>query len=60
MAADTRERILASCARVIARTGLARFRMSEVAREAGVSIGLLAYHFGDRDGLLQAALDEVT
>ncbi|MBL3701046.1 TetR/AcrR family transcriptional regulator [Leucobacter luti] len=60
MAEDTRERILAACATVIARNGLARFRMSDVAREAGVSIGLLAYHFGDRDGLVQAALDEVT
>lgn len=60
MAEDTRARIVAACAAVIARSGLTRFRMSEVAREAGVSIGLLAYHFGDRDGLLQAALDEVT
>lgn len=33
--------------------------MQDVAREAGVSIGLLSYHFGDRDGLLQAALDHV-
>jgi len=60
MAEDTRARILDACAEVIARSGLARFRMSDVAREAGVSIGLLAYHFGDRDGLLEAALDEVT
>lgn len=60
MAEDTRERILTSCASVIARSGLTQFRMSDVAREAGVSIGLLAYHFGDRDGLLHAALDEVT
>ncbi|MBL3686441.1 TetR family transcriptional regulator [Leucobacter zeae] len=60
MAEDTRARILAACAAVIARSGLARFRMSDVAREAGVSIGLLAYHFGDRDGLLEAALEEVT
>lgn len=60
MIEDARDRILAACTAVIARNGLARFRMSDVAREAGVSIGLLPYHFGDRDGLLQAALDEVT
>ncbi len=59
MAEDTRERILSACERVIARSGLRGFRMQEVAREAGVSIGLLAYHFGDRDGLLEAALDHV-
>ncbi len=60
MSEDTRDRILAACARVISRRGLAKFRMSDVAREAGVSIGLLPYHFGDRDSLLAAALDEVT
>lgn len=59
MAAETKERILEACERVIARSGLRGFRLSEVAREAGVSIGLLPYHFGDRDGLLQAALDHV-
>lgn len=59
MANDTRERILEACERVIARAGLRGFRMGDVAREAGVSIGLLAYHFGDRDGLLHAALDHV-
>lgn len=60
MSEGARERILSACTAVIARNGLAGFRMSDVAREAGVSIGLLPYHFGDRDGLLQAALDEVT
>ena len=59
MATETRERIIEACERVIARGGLRGFRMGDVAREAGVSIGLLAYHFGDRDGLLQAALDHV-
>lgn len=56
---DAPERILTACQRVIARAGLRGFRMQDVAREANVSIGLLAYHFGDRDGLLQAALDHV-
>ncbi len=55
----TRERILEACERTIARSGLRGFRMQDVAREAGVSIGLLSYHFGDREGLLQAALDHV-
>src|SRR5699024_3867109 len=43
MANDARERILGACARSIARSGLRGFRMQDVAREAGVSIGLLAY-----------------
>ncbi|WP_336660984.1 TetR/AcrR family transcriptional regulator [Leucobacter sp. USHLN153] len=60
MVHDARERILSACERVIASAGLRGFRMQEVARQADVSIGLLAYHFGDRDGLMQAALDHVT
>lgn len=59
MSQETRERIIEACERVIARGGLRGFRMGDVAREAGVSIGLLSYHFGDRDGLLRAALDHV-
>ncbi|ASN53271.1 TetR/AcrR family transcriptional regulator [Sinomonas sp. R1AF57] len=56
---DARERILAACSRCIARTGVRGLRIQEVAKEAGVSTGLLYYHFGDRDGLLRAALDFV-
>lgn len=59
MSSAARDRILDACERTIAETGLRGFRMTAVAREAGVSIGLLSYHFGDRDGLLQAALDRV-
>lgn len=60
MTNDARERILTACEQTIARAGIRGFRMQDVASTAGVSIGLLAYHFGDRDGLLQAALDHVT
>ncbi|KTR87180.1 TetR/AcrR family transcriptional regulator [Leucobacter chromiiresistens] len=60
MSNDARERILTACEQTIARSGIRGFRMHDVASAAGVSIGLLAYHFGDRNGLLQAALDHVT
>lgn len=59
MSADARANILEACQRVIAQSGLPGFRMSHVAREAKVSIGLLSYHFGDRAGLLAAALNHV-
>lgn len=59
MSADARERILDACESTIAAAGLRGFRMTDVAKAAGVSIGLLSYHFGDRDGLLQAALERV-
>lgn len=58
-AGDARERILAACSRCIARSGVRGLRIQEVAKEAGVSTGLLYYHFTDRDGLLRAALDHV-
>lgn len=60
MSNGAREHILSACEQTIARAGIRGFRMQDVASAAGVSIGLLAYHFGDRDGLLQAALDHVT
>lgn len=58
--ADTRTDILEACKRLIARDGIRALRMQAVAREANVSIGLLSYHFGDRDGLLRAALEHVS
>jgi AcrR family transcriptional regulator len=57
--AEARERILAACSRCIARSGVRGLRIQEVAKEAGVSTGLLYYHFTDRDGLLRAALEHV-
>lgn len=55
-----RERILGASARCIARSGVRGLRVQEVAREAGVSSGLLYYHFGDRTGLLTASLEFVS
>ena len=53
---NRRDRILAAAARCIAEHGIRRFRMQDVVREAGVSAGLLYYHFTDRSGLLAATL----
>lgn len=53
---DRRERILEAAARCIARNGVRGLRVQDVAREAGVSPGLLYYHYTDRAGLLAASL----
>ena len=50
------EAILQASATAIAENGVRGLRVSDVARVAGVSSGLLYYHFKDRDGLLAAAL----
>ncbi|MBV0920033.1 TetR/AcrR family transcriptional regulator [Mycobacteroides chelonae] len=48
--------ILQASAAAIAENGVRGLRVSDVAQVAGVSSGLLYYHFKDRDGLLAAAL----
>lgn len=47
--------LLAAAARCISRHGFERTRLRDVAREAGVSIGLLQHYFETRDALLIAA-----
>ncbi len=50
-AAEARTRILAAAAECIVRDGLAQVRMAGIAREAGVSAGLLHYHFDTKEQL---------
>jgi AcrR family transcriptional regulator len=47
-----RDEILRAAAREIARRGVRGLKVEDVAREAGVSLGLIYYHFTDRAGLL--------
>ena len=56
---DRRAEILRAAARRIARDGVRGLRVNDVADEAGVSPGLLYYHFTDRSGLLGATLDYI-
>jgi AcrR family transcriptional regulator len=52
---EREEAILAAACRVIAQSGAPGLRMSEVAREAGVSSALLHYYFATRQELLARA-----
>ncbi|MEO5711775.1 MAG: TetR/AcrR family transcriptional regulator [Nocardioidaceae bacterium] len=56
---DRRTQILRAAARCIARDGVRGLRVNDVAADAGVSPGLLYYHFTDRSGLLGATLDYI-
>ncbi|WP_329620507.1 TetR/AcrR family transcriptional regulator [Streptomyces sp. NBC_01255] len=49
--------ILEAAARVIARRGVRGLRVEELAEEAGVSTGLIYYHFKDRTGILRHTLE---
>ncbi len=53
-----RQRIIDATLDVIRDRGLAGTRTQEIARRAGVSTGLLLYHFGTLDGVIAAAMQE--
>ncbi len=57
---DTQEHILDAALACIARDGLDSTSLRDVAREADVSLGLLGYHFDDRQTLLVAAFQLTT
>ncbi|GAA1865776.1 TetR/AcrR family transcriptional regulator [Paeniglutamicibacter psychrophenolicus] len=59
MANDTQQRILEACSICIARDGVRGMRVQDVCKQAGISTGLVYYHFTDRDGLLAATLEYV-
>lgn len=53
------DRILEACRWEIAESGARGLRVQRVAKRAGVSLGLVYYHFTDRAGLLHALLEAV-
>ena len=55
-----REAIIGAAAAAIARSGVRGMRIEEVAAAAGVSPGLLYYHFDSRAGLVRAALERAS
>lgn len=58
-AAGTREKILATAARLMAERGPDAVSLREITRAAGQrNTGALQYHFGDREGLLRALVDQ--
>ncbi|MGK3950860.1 TetR/AcrR family transcriptional regulator [Microbacterium sp. I2] len=54
---DGREALLKATVAVVARKGLRGLTFRAVAEEAGVNNTLIAHYFGNRDGLLAAALE---
>lgn len=54
-----REQIVRATIRCLARDGYSGLTMKKVAREAGVSQGILHYYFADKRAILVAALKEV-
>lgn len=55
-----RDEIIQATIRCLARDGYARFTMKTLAREVGLSQGILHYYFRDKTAILVAALEAVT
>lgn len=56
--AETQARIVAAVVASIAERGLQRTTAAEVTRRAGVTWGAVQHHFGGKDGLLMAVLED--
>lgn len=57
-AADTKSRILDAAFRCLATQGYAALSVREIAKDAGVNHALINYHYGTKDRLVIAVLDE--
>ncbi len=56
--ADTRARLVAAVHSCISELGLAGTTASEIAQRAGVTWGAVQHHFGGKDGILLAVLED--
>jgi AcrR family transcriptional regulator len=56
--AETRARILAAVVESIAEVGFQRTTAAEIAQRAGVTWGAVQHHFGGKDGILLAVLED--
>ncbi|MEZ4237257.1 MAG: TetR/AcrR family transcriptional regulator [Myxococcota bacterium] len=54
-----RENLLAAACRVFDRDGYGAARLADIAREAGISRGALAYHFATKDALYDEVLSGI-
>jgi len=55
---DTRAKIIDETVRCILEEGFGAVTAKHVAERAGVTWGVIQYHFGDRNGLLMAVVDD--
>jgi AcrR family transcriptional regulator len=59
-AQERRRSVLEAAIRCLARTGYEAVRLRDIAKEAGVSIGLLQHHFESREDLLEQAFRQAS
>ncbi|MDF2399772.1 MULTISPECIES: TetR/AcrR family transcriptional regulator [Pseudomonas] len=59
MIEETRAKLIASARQAFARLGYARTSMDDLTAEAGLTRGALYHHFGDKQGLLAAVVEQI-
>ena len=59
-ATATRQRLIESAARLFAQNGYAASSVAAIGAEAGVSRGLVNFHFRTKENLLRAVIEELT
>ena len=59
MKKSTKERIKEKAVELFNKKGYANVSLQDIANEMGMSRGNLAYHFGDKDLLLQSIVNQV-
>jgi AcrR family transcriptional regulator len=56
--AETRERIMTAVVESISEVGFQKTTAAEIARRAGITWGAVQHHFGGKDGILRAVLED--
>ena len=56
---NTRRRLLDATFQRLAREGYASLSLREIGRDAGINHALISYHFGSKDELVIAVLDDL-
>ncbi|MGH8430951.1 MAG: TetR/AcrR family transcriptional regulator, partial [Solimonas sp.] len=57
---DARQRQIVDCAiEALAEVGYARASLAEIAKRAGISKGVILYHFKGKDDLLEKVVDDI-
>ena len=56
---STKEKILNASIRLFNENGLANVRLQQIASEIGISVGNLAYHFRNKEAILEAVAENL-
>jgi AcrR family transcriptional regulator len=56
---DTKQKIISSAEKLFFSQGIGNVRLQQIADDAGISVGNLAYHFKNKEAIVQAVYDKM-